>query len=310
MTIEMRPFGKTKSGAAVDCYTLRGGGIEAEILTYGGVIRALRVPAPGGVRDVALGFDTVAAYEAQGAFIGALVGRVANRIFGAKFTLDGVTYQLPRNDGENCLHGGPDAFDKRVWTANTQSGALTLSLFSPDGDCGFPGNLTVWAEYALEDGALRIRYVGRCGADTPLNLTNHCYFNLNGHGAGPINGHSIQIFADTPLNLRTPQTVGDFAYDHNFILARERRESPRLAAVAESNGLRMACLTTEPGLQFYTGNHLNGTVGKNGAVYGARAGLCLETQDWPDAVNHPDFPSCILRGGAVYTGETIYQFNV
>ncbi|MCL2343900.1 MAG: galactose mutarotase [Firmicutes bacterium] len=329
MTIEQRPFGKTKAGETVTCYTLRDGGAEAEILTYGGAIRSLRVAAAEGVRDVALGFDSIEAYENQDKFIGALIGRVANRIGGARFTLDGVTYRLPANDGANCLHGGPDGFDKRVWSANTQSGVLSLSLFSPDGDAGFPGNLSVGVDYSLEGGALHIRYVGRCGMSTPLNLTNHCYFNLSGHSAGTIDGHSIQILADavtevdagliptgklldvagTPYDLRSPKTIGSFMFDDNFVLSREPQIEPRLAAVLESGGLRMECLTTEPGLQFYSGNFLNGDVGKGGAVYGRRSGLCLETQFWPDAVNHPDFPSCILRDGAVYVGETVYRFS-
>lgn len=330
MTIERRPFGVTKSGQAVCCYTLSDGEMSAEVLSYGGTLRCLRVPAPEGIRDVVLGFDSVGDYERQGGYVGALIGRVCNRIGGAGFSLDGRRCRLPANEGSNCLHGGFNGFDKRVWEAGTRGDVLTLTLFSPGGDQGFPGNLTVWAEYSLAGGALKIRYCARCGEDTPLGLTSHCYFNLNGHDAGAVDGHEIQIFAGavtetdaaliptgkllavegTPLDLREMRPVGGLVCDSNFVLAHAARGEPCLAAALQSGGLRMECLTTEPGLQFYTGHGLSGEAGKGGAIYGSRAGLCLESQPWPDAVNHENFPSCVLRDGAVFSSETVYRFSI
>jgi len=329
MSIEKRSFGTTRDGQAVDCYTLSDGGIEAEIITYGGTIRALTVPVPGGARDVSLGFDDIGGYEAQTVYFGMLVGRVAGRISDSAFTLGGTRYQLSVNNGPNCLHGGFKGFSKRVWAAEVSGDTLWLSLYSPDGEEGFPGNLSAWVGYTVKDGALTIEYRAESDADTPLSLTNHAYFNLNGHGVGGIGGHSLQIYADTitesddalintgeildvsgtPYDLREGKVIGDFEYDINFILGREVTKELRPAAVLRSEGLEMECLTTETGIQLYTGNTMSGDIGKGGAVYSYCTGLCLETQAWPNAINRPNFPSCVLRKGEVYQSKTVYRFS-
>ncbi|MDR1131375.1 MAG: galactose mutarotase [Oscillospiraceae bacterium] len=341
MTITERSFGSTKSGDPVACYTLQDKGMSAEILSYGGTIRTLSVPAPGGIRDVALGFDNMAGYEAQGDYIGALVGRVANRIGGAHFSLNGQSCPLSANDGPNCLHGGFRSFDKRIWRVHEENGALVCSLHSPDLDGGFPGDVDIAVRYKITDGALCIEYSAEGSADTPLSLTNHCYFNLGGHGLGSIADHVVRICSDTitpvngaliptgnlldvtgtPFDLREQQTLGaglisthpqlvlSGGYDHNFVLSSEPQRELTPAAALEYKGLRMTCLTTQPGIQFYSGNFLSGRKGKGGAIYGKHSGLCLETQSWPDAVNRPEFPDCILRKGAVYRHTTVYSFT-
>ena len=341
MTIEKRLFGHTKHGCEVDCYRLENGGIAVEVLTYGGTIRSLTVPAPGGARDVVLGFDDMAGYEAQEGYIGATIGRVGNRIGGAHFILKGTSYAVDANDGPNCLHGGFRGFDKQVWEARLETDALALSLLSPDMDCGFPGNLNVEVRYSLISDALSIGYTAECDADTPVSLTNHCYFNLGGHGSGSIGAHTIQILAeaitqvdgmliptgelldiaDTPFDLSKPTIIGSGlsdshpqiaagnGYDHNFVLSHTPRRSLMPVAVLYYSGLTMACLTTQPGLQFYSGNHLSGASGKGGSIYSKHSGLCLETQAWPDAVNHPGFPDCVLKKGETYRHKTMYAFK-
>lgn len=334
-------FGSTGSGGEVFSYTLRSAaGMTAEILTYGGVLRSLRVPVAGEERDVVLGFDDVAGYERDSAYLGALVGRVANRIGGGSFALDGRTYALPVNNGPNCLHGGSSGFDRKLWQAEEAPGGLILSYTSADGEEGFPGNLKVRVTYALgEDHSLSIDYRAESDAPTPVSLTSHSYFNLK--GGGDVGDHVVQVEADyfnendahglptgtllavggTPFDLREPKALSaGFAqghpqlalaggYDHNFILKSGMDGVLRPAASAQCGGLRMECLTTQPGLQLYTGNFLTGAAGKGGQVYVRRSGLCLETQNWPDAVNHPDFPSPILRPGEVYRHRTVYRFT-
>lgn len=340
--IKNSSFGKTEAGKSVSCWTLTNdAGMSAEILTYGGVIRALSVPVAGTTRDVVLGFDDMAGYEEQDAYIGAVVGRVANRIGGARFTLDGKEYPLPANRPPNCLHGGVHGFNEKVWAAETQDDALVLSLTSPDGEEGFPGTLRVKIIYTLgEDNSLTIEYVAEADTPTPINLTNHSYFNLKGAGSGTAEDHVLQIFADqinenddlgvptgrlmdvegTPFDLRKgrplaeglashhPQMVGGGGYDRNFILKTGVDGTLQRAAVAECAGLRMECLTTQPGLQIYTANYLATMTGKDGKTYTRRSALCLETQNWPDAVNHPEFPTSILRPGQTYHQTTIYRF--
>jgi len=340
MTIKKRLFGHTKDGVQVDGYTMVDGGMSVEVITYGAAISSLVVPTAGGVRDVALGFDDVPAYERHASYLGAIIGRVANRIGGAQFSLGGRIYELDKNTGSNCLHGGYQGFDRQVWSAKAENDALVLSLHESDMKCGFPGSLDVDVRYCLKDGALSIGYVAVCDADTPINLTNHCYFNLGGHDHGSIENHNIRIYADsitpidesliptgevldvagTPLDLREPTRVGrgldsshpqivlGGGYDHNYVLSREvcRELSP--AAVLEYDGLRMTCMTTKPGIQFYSGNFLSGDTGKEGAIYAKRSGLCLETQYWPDSLNKPEFPDSTLRKGATYTHETVYKF--
>lgn len=341
--ISGRDFGRTKTGERVFCWSLvNGRGMTAEILTFGGILRALRVPVRGGLRDVALGFDEVAGYEKQDWYVGAIVGRVANRIGGAGFTLDGREVSVSANAGKNCLHGGFHGFHEKIWDAEAQGEKLALSCVSPDGEEGFPGTVTVRVVYALsDDGALTMDYFAVTDAPTLVNLTNHSYFNLKGQGAGTVEDHRVRIHADyfcenapdgvptgvllsvegTPFDLREgrllgpglgsdhPQMVAGAGYDHNFVLKSGMDGALLPAAEAEADGLRLECLTTQPGVQLYTANYLTGAVGKGGAAYSRRGALCLETQNWPDAVNHPDFPSSVLRPGQTYRQTTVYRFS-
>ena len=341
MTIEKRLFGRTSDGKNVDCYTLEDAGYSMEVLTYGGAIRSLVVPIHGGVRDVALGFDDVAAYEAHTCFFGAIIGRVANRIGGASFSLNGKEYIIEKNDGPNSLHGGYRGFDKQVWQARIDADALVLTYTEKGKEHGYPGELSAEVRYSLQNGIVLIDYKATCDEDTPINLTNHNYFNLGGHNSGGIEGHKLQIIADfitpiddtliptgelmdvkgTPLDFTKPRTIGDDidssneqiklggGYDHNFVLSKETVRNLSLAAELEFDGLKMQCLTTLPGVQFYSGNFLTDMDGKAGAKYKKRSGLCLETQSWPDAVNKPEFPSCILKKGEEYRHTTQYGFK-
>ena len=335
-----RSFGITRQGKAVDCWTLRAGDYSAQVLTLGGILRAFRVPAPEGSRDIVLGCETVEEYEAQDKYFGALVGRVANRIGGACFDLNGVHYPLAANNGPNCLHGGLRGFDRAVWAAREERGALVLTYESPDGEEGFPGNLEVQVTYSLgEDGSLTIDYQARSDQDTLCNLTNHSYFNLLGHACGCLEGQSVQILAEaitemdenstptgallpvegTPFDLREPVEMSrglamdhpqlklGNGYDHNFVLHHRPCGPLKLAARATGGGLCLECLTTQPGLQFYTANFLEGDRGKEGVCYAPRSAFCLETQAWPDAIHHENFPCVVLGGGESYRHTTTYR---
>lgn len=337
------PFGSTADGRPVELWTLRAGGYTAQVLTYGGILRSFTVPAPGGSWDIVLGCETLADYENQDKYFGALVGRVANRIGGAAFELNGRRYPLAANSGPNCLHGGVHGFNQAVWRARAENGALVLTHVSPDGDEGFPGTLEVRVTYSLTaDGALTLDYWAKSGADTLCSLTNHSYFNLLGHNAGTLAGQRVEVFADaiteadgdstptgallpvagTPFDLRQPRefleglsmehpqlTLGN-GYDHNFALHREPVSPLSLAARVTGGGLCLECLTTQPGLQLYTANYLDGTPGKCGASYGPRSAFCLEAQGWPDAVHHGSFPSPVLRAGEIYRHTTVYRVGV
>lgn len=335
-------FGRMPDGTRVEELTLRDGGMTCRILTYGGAVRSLTVPdRRGNPVDVALGFDTLEDYRAQDKYMGALVGRYANRIGGAKFTLDGREYPLLANNGPNALHGGGVGFDKQVWTVEELTGnSAVLSLVSPDGQEGYPGTLKVRVTYVLERDTLRIFYWGTCDRDTVFNPTNHTYFNLSGHGSGSVEGQYIRLFASyytptdsgsiptgeiapvdgTPMDLRGVQRIGDHiddpfeqlalagGYDHNWII---EPQSGTLAAMAyaEDTGIAMSAHTTLPGVQFYTGNFIEGCpAGKGGAVYGNRHGFCLEAQFFPDSPNQPGFPSCVLRAGEEFSRWTSYRF--
>jgi aldose 1-epimerase len=345
-TISKSPFGATKEGIAVNLYTLRRGPIEARISNYGGTLTSLLVPDRHGVPgDVALGYDHLDGYLKSSPYFGALVGRFGNRIAKGKFTLNGVTYQLPINNGTNCLHGGIRGFDKVVWQARTidSGAALELSHLSKDGDEGFPGNLDVKAVYSLtEDRGLRLDYTATTDKDTVLNLTEHSYFNLAGHG--DVLGHEVYIDADrftpvdenliptgelrsvvgTPFDFRQPTTIGSRidqadpqlklgrGYDHNFVLNHPAGHLDVIArAFDPSSGRILEALSTEPGVQFYTGNFLDGSItGKRGWTYQARHGFCFEAQHYPDSPNQPSFPSVVLKPGEVYRNTIIYRFPV
>lgn len=328
-----------------ECVRLENGELSCEILTWGGAVRCLNVPDRNGRSvDVALGFDSLEDYMEQIGYLGALIGRFGNRIGGASFELDGRRYELYKNDGGNHLHGGRRGFDKRIWKIEARDDTrLALSLVSEDGDEGYPGRLEVYVLYELKEDALEISYRAFSDADTLCNLTNHTYFNLNGHDSGTVEGQTIRINAShytptdagliptgeiadvtgTPMDLREPVVIGERAdadfealrfgggFDHNYVLD-GADGSLRLAAVAESRetGIRMETWTTQPAVQFYSGNGMAGLPkGKGGAPYGRRWGFCLETQLFPDAPHHENFPSALLKKDAVYRTKTVYRFG-
>ncbi|MCI9554812.1 MAG: galactose mutarotase [Oscillibacter sp.] len=341
------PFGTMPDGTPVELYTLAAGALSCQIITFGGSLQSLRVPDRSGKPvDVLLGFDALEPYRTHGKSLGALVGRYANRIGGAKFSLNGQTYQLAaNNNGVNHLHGGLVGFNQRVWTVEeVGDDRLALSLFSPDGEEGYPGNLTVRVTYTLTEEGLTIGYRAECDRDTVCNLTNHAYFNLSGHDSGPVLDQTIQLLADrytptdplsiptgeiapvegTPMDLRRTAPIGarigeDFpqllqagGYDHNWIPNGEAGTlRPIARAASPATGISMEVLSTLPGVQFYTGNYLDGCpAGKGGAAYANRWGFCLETQFYPDSPNHANFPSCVLRAGEVFDHTAAFRFHV
>ncbi|MCC6801266.1 MAG: galactose mutarotase [Anaerolineae bacterium] len=351
-SINTTPYGTTADGIGIDRYTLTSaGGMEVQVITYGGIITSLKVPDRNGkLGNVVLGYGALADYESQTVYLGALIGRYGNRIGGAKFTLDGQTYLLAANNGAAALHGGTIGFDKRVWTAEPIPGdadvGLKLTYLSPDGEEGYPGNLSVTVVYTVTaDNALRIDYSAETDKPTVVNLTQHTYFNLDGNGAGTILDHVVSINADryvptdagsiptgelasvdgTPFDFRAPKAVGRdirashpqivsaFGFDHNWVLNRaEGDPALRHAAlvVSPKTGRRMEVLTTEPGVQFYTGNYLTGAfVGSSGGTYRQSDALCLETQHFPDSPNQPNFPSTRLAPGETYQSTTVYRFT-
>jgi aldose 1-epimerase len=343
--LEKRDYGKTADGTAVDLYVLTNAkGAQAKIITYGGIVTELWVPdRDGKLGDVVLGCDDLKSYLAGHPFFGAIAGRVANRIAKAKFTLDGKEYKLAANNGPNSLHGGKKGFDKVVWKAEPVKAAdgvaLKMTYRSPDGEEGYPGNLDVTMTYTLTNqNELKIDYSATTDKATPVNLTNHSYFNLAGPGSGTILEHEILIEADkytpvddtliptgklepakgTPLDFTTPQKIGAHikelkndpqGYDHNYVLKGEGKSLALAARVYEpKTGRVLEMFTTEPGVQFYTGNFLDGKVKGKGTAYQKHQGFCLEAQHFPDSVNQPNFPSVILRPGKTYTQTTVYKF--
>jgi aldose 1-epimerase len=347
-TIMKEPFGKTPDGKSVDIYTLRNtNGLEARIMTYGGALVSLKTPDRNGtIGDIILGCDTLDGYMKQTAYFGALIGRYGNRIGHGKFTLDGVNYQLDVNDHGNTLHGGSQGFDKRVWTAKampTDRGpSLELTYVSKDGEEGFPGKLKVKAVYTLTDeNNLRIEFTATTDKDTVCNLTGHTYWNLA--GKGNILDHVVTINADkitpvdetliptgelmpvdgTPFDFRRPTPVGarieqvneqlkfGRGYDHNWVLNKEAGKLTTAASAWDpTSGRMLEVLTTEPGVQFYSGNFLDGTVtGKGGWVYQFRNGMCFEPQHFPDSPNKPNFPSTELKPGETYSATIEYKFS-
>ncbi|HEU4833674.1 MAG TPA: aldose epimerase family protein [Pyrinomonadaceae bacterium] len=310
-------------------------GFEVSIMTYGGAITSLKTPDHhGNFGDIVLGFETLDEYARNPRYFGALIGRHANRIARGRFSLNGVEYQLPCNNGPNHLHGGFKGFDKRVWNGSTAGNVVHLSYLAEDGEEGYPGNLTAVVTYALVDNELYIDYHATTDRDTIVNLTNHSYFNLR--GAGTILDHELMLNADhftpvssdliptgeiksvegTPMDFRKAKAIGAEldqvagGYDHNFVL-NKWDGSLRLAArlYEPVSGRALEILTTEPGIQFYSGNFLDGSyIGKNGVAYEKYTGLCLEPQHFPDAPNHPNFPSTVLRPGEEYKHRSVYRF--
>lgn len=344
-SVEKGIFGKLPDGTQIEFFTLTNArGTTAKIITYGATLQSLRVPdKTGKLGDVVLGFDDLSGYLAPHPYFGATVGRFANRIAKGKFTLDGKEYTLALNDGPNTLHGGREGFSRKVWKAEIVQGAGVASAqftyVSPDGEEGFPGTLKTTVVYTLTaDDQLKIDYTATTDKATPLNLTNHSYFNLA--GGGDILGHVLQLNADkytpvdptliptgelapvkgTPLDFTQPTAVGariaqltgnPGGYDHNLVLNGENGKLKWAARLSDPvSGRHLEVWTTEPGVQFYTGNFLDGTIkGKGGTVYGKHAALCLETQHFPDSVNRPNFPTTILRPGTVFYQESIYKFS-
>jgi len=359
-TIVSAPFGELPDGRQVTAYTLRNaGGMEVVAINYGAIVTHLRVPdSSGALGDVALGFDTLEGYLADPPYFGAIVGRYGNRIAAGKFVLDGVEYKLATNNGPNHLHGGNVGFDKVLWTVETieigadeeggPAAALRMVYVSPDGEEGYPGEVTTQVTYTLrDDNALTIDYEITADAPTPVNVTQHTYFNLA--AGGDVLAHELTLNADhftpvdstliptgeivsvvgTPFDFTTAKPIGreidavneqlvfGGGYDHNFVLNREAETDVvdhALVLAAEvfdpASGRMLEVLTTEPGVQFYSGNFLDGTItGKNGATYEVRSGFCLETQHYPDSPNQPAFPSTILRPGDVYHSRTEFRFS-
>jgi aldose 1-epimerase len=349
--IERKPFGRTPAGEAVELFTFaREGAPTVAITNLGGhIVEVLAPDRAGRVADVTLGYRDFAGYLADTNYFGCIVGRYANRIAKGRFTLDGKTYTLAVNNGPNSLHGGPTGFQTRVWTPKVVTGpdgdALELTYVSKDGEEGYPGTLTAKVVYSLrKDGGLAIDYTATTDAPTVVNLTNHAYFNLAGEGEGTILGHEMQIEADaftpvdatliptgkiqpvegTPFDFRKPVAIGaridapddqleaGGGYDHNFVLRGKTGELRLVARVREpKSGRVLEVLTTEPGIQFYSGNFLDGTVvGKSGKPYVRRGGFCLEAQHFPDSPNEPSFPSAVLRPGQTYRQTTVYRVTV
>ncbi len=312
-----RPFGELPGGRAVDRFDLEAGGVRASVLTYGGILASLR--GPDGV-DVALGFDRLAGWLDDPQYFGVLVGRYANRIRGGRFTLDGQPVEVTRNRGDHHLHGGAEGFDKAVWAAESFSGAAAVGVrlrhHSPDGDEGFPGALDVEVTYSLDRaGTLTIDYSAAATAPTVVNLTNHVYLNLA--GGGTVAGHEVTLAASsylpvdgdtlptgeiagvagTRMDLRAGARVGGGGYDHCFVVDGTPGELRRCAAVTAA-GRRLEVATTQPGVQFYSGDGIRERTGRGGQQYGPGSGLCLETQHFPDSPNHSHFPSTRLAAGA------------
>lgn len=357
MKVEAKPsfkkgvFGKTADGKSVEIYTLKNSkGAETQIITYGGSVISLKMPDRNGkFADVVLGYDSIADYEKNQSYIGALIGRYGNRIAKGRFSLDGKEYILAKNNGENHLHGGPKGYDKVVWTArptiDKRGANLELAYLSRDGEEGYPGNLSIKVVYSLtENNELKIVYSADADKDTVVNLTHHSYFNLAGAGSGDVLNHQLTLYADnftptdngsiptgelksvkgTPFDFLTPTAIGarinqtdeqlkfGNGYDHNWVLNKTDNSLTLAATVLEPvSGRVLEVSTTEPGIQFYSGNYLDGAIkGKNGQNYPRRTGFCLEAQHFPDSPNKPNFPSSVLKKGQTYLQTTIYKFSV
>lgn len=343
MSVERMAFGATKDGQAVEKFLLKSGQLEAEIITYGATLTALRVPDKDGQTvDVVLGYRSVAGYEENGGYVGATVGRYANRIAGASFTIDGVTYPLAANEGTKQLHGGPGGYAHQLFRGEqTGESQVTLSFHDGDGANGYPGNVEMSVTYTLTKDGLRLSYRAETDKPTFCNFTNHSYFNLNGGGTAmdhllwikadaftPVDSQSIPVaqampVAGTAFDFREEKPVGrdieadeeqlhmTGGYDHNFILG--PADGPRLAArlTGDKSGIVMETYTCQPGVQLYAANGLKSNAEtKSGVPYGRREAVCLETQLPPDSPNHPEWGDVVLRPGQVYKAVTEYRFSV
>ena len=347
MSIEKSPFGKTADGAKVSLYTLKNaGGGSVQVTDYGGIVVSINVPdREGKVADVTLGFDSLEGYLAGHPYFGCITGRYANRIAKGKFTLDGKEYSLAVNNGPNHLHGGEAGFDKKLWKANTENGRLVLTYTSADGEEGYPGKLDCKVTYSwTDDNELRIDYAATTDKETVINLTNHAYFNLKGEGSGDILKHQAQFNCShytpvdetsiptgevrpvkgTPFDFTEPHAIGERidedneqlkfgkGYDHNFVIdSSENGKLVHACTVTDpDSGRVLEVHTDQPGVQFYTGNFLNGAKGKGGKPYGMRHGFCLETQVFPDSPNRAHFPSPVLQPGEEYEHTCVYKFDI
>ena len=344
-TVPKAIFGKTADGEPVELFTLTNRhGLKAQVTTWGAGLVAMHVPdRTGKLADVTLGFDKLDGYLTRHPFFGVTTGRYANRIAKGKFTLDGTTYTLATNNGANHLHGGVNGFDRHNWHAIPNGNAVRFTYTSPDGEEGYPGTLQVAVTYTLTDAdELRLDYEATTDKPTVLNLTNHAYWNLAGAGAGDILGHELTLHASRfvpvddasiptgkiepvaggPMDFTKPKLIAkDFAqmtgkpggYDHNYVIDQPQPGALTVAAEISdpASGRTMTISTTEPGIQFYTANYLDGTViGKAGKAYQKNNAFCLETQHYPDSPNHPDFPTTVLRPGQTYRSTTVHRFSV
>jgi len=338
MSVTKRVFGKTADGRVVTCFKITDkNGLETEILDYGVTIRTLEVlNKNNNLTDVVLGYDTIEEYEQNDGYFGAVVGRFANRIRGGKFTLNDKEYSLALNNGENHLHGGKHGFNKYVWNAKEVENGIEFSITSPDGDEGYPGKLDVTVTVTFINGELTLSYYAISDKDTILNLTNHSYFNLNGNGnildhlltvnaesftindSGCLPTGEIVSVKNTAMDFLKERKIGNLiesddpsvqlcgGYDSNFILSK----SPAAIVRSKESGIVMTVTTDQPGMQFYTANKTTKRAGKNGLEYTRRSGFCMETQHFPDSINHPEWPTCILKAGEEFKSFTRYSFSL
>jgi aldose 1-epimerase len=336
--VEKTPFGTLRDGSPIELYTLRTRRLEVSVTTFGGRIIDLKMCSERtAATSVVLGFDSLLPYLVDRAYLGALIGRYANRIANARFNMNATTYHLSKNEGDHSLHGGRRGFDQRVWSARMGSGSLTLNYTSEAGEEGYPGELRVAVKYTVADNELQLLYEATTTANTPVNLTSHLYFNLSGYPRSTVLDHIVTLHADqftpvdhsliptgelrdvagTPFDFREPRVIGERidsadpqlligqGYDHNWVLRGAGSMSLAAEVYEPKSGRRLEVLTTEPGLQFYTGNQLSGP---SDSPHSRRCGLCLETQHFPDSPNHSNFPAAILGAGKVYRSQTTYRF--
>ncbi|XP_077960723.1 galactose mutarotase isoform X3 [Gasterosteus aculeatus] len=339
--VSCQQWGEVAGPARVDLWVLQSSSVRVEVLTLGAIIRSVCCRGRDGrMEDVVLGYEDLEGYASDKRYLGAVVGRVANRIALGRFVVEGREYRLDVNNGPNALHGGLRGFNKAIWLAAAVEGGVQLSLTSPDGDQGYPGEVQVSVSYTLQGETLTAEYQARSTKTTPINLTNHSYFNLAGQGAADIYDHQVSISApsylpvddssiptgeirpvdNTPFDLTKPALIGPRlkelpgpGFDHNFCLSSpgepwRERHAARVCHSASGRALEVS--TSQPGVQFYTANFLDGSItGKGGARYGKHSAFCLETQNWPDAVNQPSFPNCLLRPGEDYQHVTRFTFT-